>query len=195
MKQDTNQTSVGVVDIDIDELKTSIKVSAGKGAAAEHQRITNRLGLFGAQPINQLELEHYLHDNGYDVYPLGKVVEYMDGKVNEVPKQVITKKIRMGHWGRRTRTTTTTRKAKWRWILIQDAVQVIPVEVLMTCEKIINDLGARVDLEVTEIYESVTTRSKESSGRPLHMDPFLCVTAPGCPKFVIERWDEPAFRR
>ena len=26
------------------------------------------------------------------------------------------------------------------------------------------------------------------------MDPFLCVTADGCPIYVIERWDEPTFR-
>jgi hypothetical protein len=53
----------------------------------------------------------------------------------------------------------------------------------MTVDKLVELLGP-----ATRFYVADLTRIK------VKCDPFLAVTAHGCPLYVIERWDEPAFR-
>jgi hypothetical protein len=174
---------------DIDSLRIPVKVQRGNKALTEHQRIVDFMGLTGAQHVGQYELEKYLSDNHYTVYPLTAVEKYMNGKVSQFPKVK-----------RRKRYSTTTITVKWRWVAMRSGQcgwdnktgrpivyqQTIPVEVLMTAEKIFRDLGDRVEFQVTEVYKHKSV---------VHADPFLCVTAPGLQRYVIERWDEPAFRR
>lgn len=57
----------------------------------------------------------------------------------------------------------------------------IPFPVLEVMARIRNTFGDRVGLFISDYAE-------------VKPDPFLMVTARGLPAYVIERWDEPAFR-
>jgi hypothetical protein len=172
---------------DIDLQKVPVTISVGKKAPVEHRRLANKLGCIGGIKISAIELAEYLKKNHYSVYPMESVNRYMAGKVKEINDQ---------------RKRGTAAKA-WRWIPLRKAQAVkqdrydrtttlyyrhtVPVEVLMTVEKIFDELGDQVIFEITDVYTKVVKETVSA-------DPFLAVTAPGCARFVLERWDEPGYR-
>lgn len=174
---------------DIDSLKVPVRVTVGKKALAEHQRIINRLGIHGANGLTPMDIEKYLQDHSYEVYPPESVKKYMDRKVAEINAKT----------SRRRNSYYSSSTNKWRWVPLRMAQsrngafckQVVPVEVLMTAEKIFNDLGDQITFEVTEIYKSA--RRMPTSGTLVHGDPFMCVRV-GNNRYILERWDEPGFR-
>lgn len=165
----------------IDLEKVPVRVSIGSKAPAEHRRITNKLGLAGSTKLLTVELAEWLKKNGYSAYPIESVDKYMRSKVREAGRSGIA----------------------WRWVPLRKlqarAVKdggysnehfyenTVPVEVLMTVEKIFNHFGDQVVFEVTDVYSRPSRRSIDA-------DPFLAVRAPGGQRFILERWDEPGYR-
>ncbi len=163
----------------------------------EYQRIASKIGTSYAEPIKQFRLESYLRDNHIDVYPLSKVTAFMNKKAASIPE------VRSRDWRRRETVT----KMVWTWFPLRPADvdgrpgrvkldvydKPVPVAALMTVEKIVDDLGAGVHFYVADLKKETKTH-QHTTPAPTNVDPFLCVTAAGCPLYVIERWDEPAFR-
>lgn len=149
----------------------------------EFQRLSNKLGTHFAATVAQLQIEECLRDQAVAVYPLAKVKEFMDAKAKAIPSG---SQYYQTAWGwMPLRSIDFDRpaglgKAGMGW---RTYAKPVPVEVLMTVEKIVDVLGSGARFYVADII-----RVK------VNVDPFLGVTAHGCPLYVIERWDEPAFR-
>lgn len=143
----------------------------------EYRALCREIG-FAPPQILQYELEEYLAANFIGVYDPEAVVAYMHALCHlESYKQ--------------------GRPVGWVWKPLRDGdtklaidhierstgtyKHPIPKPVLETVRTIIKHLGDRVAFVVTD-YEATNP------------DPFLAVTAPGLPLYVIERWDEPGFR-
>jgi hypothetical protein len=150
----------------------------------EFQRLANKLGTHFAAPLTQLRLEECLRDNAIAVYPIEKVRQFMDAKVDTIRRLEHDKYIyKYIYWGwfplRGVDRDRPSGIGPGNTRVYQKAV---PVEVLMTVEKIMD----RLDHPHVRFYVADVEK--------IRIDPFLCVTARGCPVYVIERWDEPAFR-
>lgn len=148
----------------------------------QHKRLSNKLGTFFAARLTQLQLEECLRDNFIQVYPLAKVEEFMTAKAAAVPKESEYHRVTWG-W-HPLRTIDRDRPAgvgPGGLSLIYS--KPVPVEVLMTVEKISDLLGTSARFYVADLVRV-----------NLRIDPFLCVTGHACPRYVIERWDEPTFR-
>jgi hypothetical protein len=146
----------------------------------EFQRLADKLGTKFAAPITQLQLEECLRDNAVAIYPLDRVVAFMDAKATGVPSE---SKYYKTSWGWHPLRTIDRDRPAGLGYMGHVYEKPVPVEVLTTVEKISDQLGPAVRFYVADLV-----RVK------LNIDPFLCVTARGCPLYVIERWDEPAFR-
>ena len=179
-------------DIDAERVPVIVQPNAPK-LEREYRRISNKLGTAFAEPLHTIDLTKYLADNAMTIYPMDKVKKYLDLKVAEMPKT------RRDPWGGGSSARWT-----WNWLALreQDVVKksgnfsklygtkAIPVEVLMTVEKIADDLGA------TRVHFYVSDFVKAARPTPKPVDPFLavCASSATAKLFVIERWDEPAFR-
>ena len=183
-------------EFDIDAEKVPVIVAPnGPKIEREYRRISNKLGTAFAEPLSTIDLTKYLADNSMTIYPMDKVQKYLDTKVAEMPKGRT-----YDGWG----NSRMTSKWTWNWLALreQDVVKKsgnfskvygtkpIPVEVLMTIEKIVDDLGA------TRLHFYVSDFVKASRPTPKPVDPFLavCASTSKAKLFVIERWDEPSFR-
>lgn len=167
--------------------KVPVKVAVGAKVEAEYQRLANKLGTYAMVDLTQEELERYLAKNHIGVYPMGKVTAYLASIAAKMASK------------RRTYYGTRTRKAKVVWLPlrytdIQAAAgknqriytKPVPPEVLMTVEKIVEDLGDRPAFFISDFsMEERVLRKK--------VDPFLAISV-GSKMYVLERWDEPGFR-
>ena len=169
----------------MDLLKTPIDISYREiQACGEFQRIANKLGTFFARPIPRVQIEECIRDNAIAIYPLEKVEWFMDTKAADAEK--LAKK------------TNQYARVSWNWHPLRAIdrdrptgvgnisriyEKPVPVEVMMTAEKLADSLGPGVRFYVADLVRST-----------IRIDPFLSVTAHGCPLYVIERWDEPTFR-
>ena len=179
------------LDFDIDAQKIPvIVVTNTPKLEKEYRRISNKLGTSFAETLHTNDLAKYLAENSMTVYPLDKVKAYLLRKMADLPKP-------RDSWGSGARWT-------WNWMalrdqdvlkssgnfsrLYEDPNKPVPVEVLMTVEKIVDDLRpTRVHFYVSEIV-------KAARPTPRVVDPFLAVCANTSKLFVIERWNEPSFR-
>jgi hypothetical protein len=198
MKKTVVEESVLVepeLDFDIDTMKVPVVVVANTPKLEkEYRRISNKLGTAFAETLHTADLAKYLAENSIDVYPIDKVKAYLEKKMADLPK---TRSY--DGWGER-RTTRWT----WNWMALreQDILKSsgnfsklysntnkpVPVEVLMTVEKIVDDLGP------THVHFYVSEFVKAARPTPRVVDPFLAVCSSTAKLFVIERWDEPSFR-
>lgn len=173
----------GVEEISVEDKLYKVPVSvtiAKMRGNAEYTRLASKLGTRYAEKFDTRALAKYLKDHDIQVYPLADVREYL-GRICKEKQE-------------KSRYGTNFR---WLWHPLRavdktdnftyrngsKAAQIyphpVPVEVLMTVDKIVMDLGARPKFYVTKVQN--------------FSDPFLGVTAGG-QMFVIERWDEPTFR-
>ena len=195
----TEEESVLVVepDFDIDSMKVPVTVTVNTPKLEkEYRRIANKLGTSFAETLHNADLAKYLAENSIEVYPIDKVKTYLEKKIAELPKP----KPQYSDYGARRSSSRWT----WNWMalrqqdilkssgnfskLYSDSNKPVSVEVLMTVEKIVDDLGpSRVHFYVSEFV-------KAARPTPRIVDPFLAVCANTSRLFVIERWDEPSFR-
>ena len=179
------------LDFDIDAEKVPvIVVTNTPKLEKEYRRISNKLGTSFAETLHTNDLAKYLAENSMTVYPLDKVKAYLLRKMADLPKP-------RDSWGSGARWT-------WNWMalrdqdvlkssgnfsrLYEDPNKPVPVEVLMTVEKIVDDLGP------TRVHFYVSEFVKAARPTPRVVDPFLAVCANTSKLFVIERWNEPSFR-
>lgn len=150
---------------------------------AEYLALAGELGI-ESPAVLQARLETFFAEEHIEVYPLDKVAAYMQNLA--------------------LKESTPGNRLVWVWkpLRQQDALnggagpgfpptggsisaalypKAVPFPVLLTVKRIMERFGAAVKFFVSD-YEV---------RKP---DPFLMVTAPGLPQYVIERWDEPAFR-
>jgi hypothetical protein len=151
----------------------------------ESHRLATKLGTHFAHGLMQIQIEECLRENVIAVYPLERVREFMDAKVAALKASKPDEKYYYPSWAwhplraadlQRPRGLTPGNSQMKRY------EKPVPVAVLMIVERIQDALGTQVRFYVADIRERVK------------VDPFLAVTAEGCPLYVIERWDEPAFR-
>jgi hypothetical protein len=184
-----------VPEFDIDSMKVPVTVVVNTPKLErEYRRLSNKLGTAFAETLSTLDLTKYLSENSMTIYPMDKVKKYLDQKAAELPKT----KTRDG-WG-----SSRTVRWTWNWLALREqditkksgnfsklyGTKAIPPEVLMTIEKIVDELGpTRVNFYVSDFV-------KASRPTPKPVDPFLAVCAANTNSklFVIERWDEPSFR-
>ena len=182
---------------DIDALKVPVYVTVNTPKLEkEYRRISNKIGTVFADTLTTQDLAKYLADSNMTVYPMDKVRSYLEKKMEELPKPRVSRR-RGSFYGSQPRWA-------WNWMALreQDVLKKkgnfsklysntnkpVPVEVLMTVEKIIDDLGpSRVHFYVSEFV-------KAARPTPQIVDPFLAVCANTSKLYVIERWDEPGFR-
>jgi hypothetical protein len=181
------------IDIDSEKVPVMVLTNAPK-LEKEYRRISNKLGTTFAEKLHTAELAKYLADNAMTVYPIDKVKSYLEKKMGELPKP------RRDPYG-----YSSSARWTWNWMALReqdilktsgnfskmysDTNKPVPVEVLMTVEKIVDDLGpSRVHFYVSEFV-------KAAKPTPRIVDPFLAVCVSTNKLFVIERWDEPGFRQ
>ena len=147
--------------------------------AEEFIRLSQDLGI-NKIPLRLVELAKIVREETLGLYPYEDVVRYLDKQVEKLTNS------RSDRWHSLYR---------WRWHPVKEYPsshrydapfdsrvynRPIPPEVLPTIARIV-DRFPDAEFYVTDIQE--------------FKDPFLGVTVPGSDTlFVIERWDEPAFR-
>jgi len=178
------KTSVSEENAAMDALRAALEINYKRiQPCSEFQRLANKLGTVFIQPLRQIDIEECLRDNAIDVYPLEAVRDFMTKKAATATKSVGAGYKITWSW-HPLRAVDRDRPAGIGHIgIIYD--KPVPVEVLMTVEKLSDLLGQGARFYVADL---VRVRL------PQPIDPFLCITAHDCPLYVIERWDEPAFR-
>jgi hypothetical protein len=164
-----------------------------------YKQLVQELGVDDSA-IRNYEFRKFLNDEGIEVYPYEKVAAFLDAKLlKEAPKQHLVwvwKPLNSGYPAaprdRRLPTvlsglmsfTVTIGGAEYT---AQDPshqsrayCRAIPQAVLMTVKKI------------KDRFKDALFYASDYEVRD--PDPFLMVTGPGLDYYVIERWDEPAFR-
>jgi hypothetical protein len=146
----------------------------------EYVRLSKTLGI-NTIPLRLVELAHVIQEECLGTYPYEAVVRYLDRRVEKLRKE---------------KSRSHYSYIEWRWHPVKECSphrslsnprfdywvynKPIPYPVMLTIGKIqqrIND----AEFYVTDIRE--------------YRDPFLGVTVTGSDTlFVVERWDEPAFR-
>ena len=157
-------------------------------ARAEYVEKAKSLGVVNGSLKREMVLA-FLKENGICVYPLDKVVAYLD-KMFGYPCKC---EPNCGHcldcttWGWRPlreadadKLTSTHGQANGQ-IMKGVYHPPVPLPVLLTVEKVAEAVPG------IHFYVSDATR-------PSDRDPFLAVAANGMGMLVIERWDEPSFR-
>jgi hypothetical protein len=178
-------------DFDIDAEKVPVIIASNiPKVEREYRRISNKLGTAFAEPLHTTDLVKYLAGNSMTVYPMEKVRIFLNKKLKSLPK------VKQGRWDSPAKWT-------WNWLALRDqdvlkktgnfsklyaGSKPVPLEVLMTVEKIADDLGP------TRVHFYVSDFVKAERPTPRLVDPFLAVCVNTTKLFVIERWDEPAFR-
>lgn len=162
---------------------------------AEYATLARSLGLEVPQLL-QAELEAFLAEEGLTVYPIASVVAYMNNLMRKLNE---TDPIAFGalggawswHWKPLGASSAMVRAADDDdQELATDCdipfrseryAKAIPYPVLLVIQRIRERFGDRVGVFISDYDQK-------------DPDPFLMVSAPGLPAYVIERWDEPAFR-
>lgn len=153
------------------------------GCDEEYRALARELGV-GTIEMQNGELEQFLADNFIEVYPLEKVVAYMDALCKKQDEQ-------RGGWGRTT----------WDWYPLRDVdVDPLPLRELGNAKN--TRYAKPVPMPVLQTVKRIADVFKDSVRFCVTdcevKDPFLLVgikTPGGVFKIhVIERWDEPSFR-
>ena len=161
---------------------------------AEYVALATSLGI--ELPVFfQAELEKYFAANFIDVYPMEAVNKYMQAMLTRESMKDASQRY-YWFWRPLRAVDVATCKLSRGRIAANSPVPIggdvrgyepdpyarpVPFPVLQTVKAISDTFGERVAFFVSD-YAAV---------KP---DPFLMVSAPGCPGYVIERWDEPGFR-
>jgi hypothetical protein len=180
---EVEDTLLAEVEEAIDSKKIPVSIIIGQKVDKEYRRLACKLGTHYRAPLTLQELTSYLAKNSITVYPASAVKSYMQKRIDELPKPKGYSK-----WA-------------WKWYALRFSdmrikgdkmvrelyKKPVPVEVLMAAEKIADDLGSGVRFYVSDIAKNERPTQRD-------VDPFLAVSCDAVPRFIIERWNEPAFR-
>jgi hypothetical protein len=150
----------------------------------ESMRLAVKLGTHFARHLTRIQIEECLRDCAIAIYPLESVRLFMDRKVEAMTKTNRTSgnPYYRASWGWHALRACDLQRPRGIGSIAKRYEKPVPIPVLLTVEKIQDFLGPQVRFYVADVRETT------------FVDPFLCVTAEECPIYVIERWDEPAFR-
>jgi hypothetical protein len=163
--------------------KTAVLEREG-GPDAEYCALAESIGLQTPEVL-QTQLEAFLRENFIEVYDNEKVAAYMGNVIAR--ESARTGKAYQWFWSSlRQSDAKMVKHANLRahgtsHYRTDRYMKSIPWPVLQVIKLITDRFGDRVALFVSDYEET----------KP---DPFLAVTAPRLPLYVIERWDEPSFR-
>ena len=146
----------------------------------EYVRLSKALGI-NKIPLRLAELAHVIQEECLGTYPYEDVVRYLDKRVEELRKKQSRPHYYYTEWRWHPAKEYSSHRSLSNprfdcWVYNKP----IPPPVMLTIAKILQRIDD-AEFYVTDIRE--------------YKDPFLGVTVTGSETlFVVERWDEPAFR-
>lgn len=141
----------------------------------EYSRVAEAIGLSSFATTNE-KMRRVLRDENIPVYPLIDVISFLDKKLGDKWEWRGLRDVDAKHLGGWfIHATDDHRRVNFSK---EQYTQRVPLPVLFTVQKIA--------ALVPEAYFYVSATEDD--------DPFLLVTAQQMGSFVVERWDEPAFR-
>lgn len=166
--------------LDLKRVLSSPKISK------DYVALATKLGTRYRTQLTQEVLERTLAENGIAVYPTSRVSHFMDQKVAEM--NATTRRGVQIRWGWfALRGIDTLGQGRKQFTRSKLYGRPVPIEVLMTVDKLVEALGSEARFYVADAY-------RQRVALPREADPFLAVTAGRLPLYVVERWDEPKFR-
>jgi hypothetical protein len=155
--------------------------------SVEYLALATKLGTGFQTTLTRERMEDILRENGLAAFPLDRVAAFMTAKVVKLNRGK-RRHWRAFAWGWHplTQADLDHRPTRMMKTLTKVYRRRVPIEVLMTVDKLREEIGSQAKFFVADIYSQREPAPKE--------DPFLAVTAKGLPLYIIERWNEPAFR-
>jgi hypothetical protein len=162
---------------------------------AEYVKVAKRIQ-FTPPDLLRHRLVQFMLENNIEVYPLAIVEKYLDSKFG-IPSYPPSESgwepkwswhpLRSADVGKLTIITDNERSLNGQIEKGQSYRKIVPLPVLETVDRIATHFaGSEPALHFYVADAAVPSEEK---------DPFLAVTAMGIEFLVIERWDEPSFRR
>lgn len=164
----------------VEEPKKIVVSSTVTPSELEEQiAIETKLGISPSREVLKSKLLKCIEDEGINVYPRSQVVKYLDEKLGNTWVWMGLRKVDSEHLGERW----VSHQEPARDVSFSDEVysETIPLPVLLTVEKI--------SKAVPEVHFYVSSLPEPKG------DPFLFVTCQKIGGYVVEKWDEPGFRR
>ena len=157
-------------------------VDLGDATLQQYEQVAQSIGFHNPALLEQ-QICDFFFRNAICVYPYDKVSAYLDALV-EVEKKRRKNRELVWCW-KSLRKSDVGKLQPTRWegnglIVRQQYAAPVPLQALQLVQKITTRFPKGVYSYVSDI----------AVPRP---DPFLAITAPGLPWFVIDHWDEPAF--